>query len=164
MTFILTSTNFGDSSSSFYVLYQFLLMRPILDAGIRILPDLVDFYQWIHTQFPQYLTRKQTKSTTVNNLLAVEIPDVGYSTEILIKRTEQFQSICGKSEMCSCSGHILFYTEFTKECKENLMPGLNLPILNEETVLSEVISYPGTSGILLRYIDKLVSCFVLEYI
>ena len=98
MTFILTSTNFRDSSSSFYVLYQFLLMRPILDAGIRILPNLVDFYQWIHTQFPQYLTRKQTESTTVNNLLAVEVSDVGYSPEIRTERTEQFQRICGNQK------------------------------------------------------------------
>ena len=72
-------------------------MRPILDAGIRILPDLVDFYQWIHTQFPHYLTRKQTESTTVNNLLAVEVSDVEYSIEIRTERTEQFKRICGKS-------------------------------------------------------------------
>ena len=74
-------------------------MRPILDAGIRILPDLVDFYQWIHTQFPQYLTRKQTKSTTVNNLLAVEVSDIGYLPQIQTERTEQFRRICGNSKM-----------------------------------------------------------------
>ena len=135
-------------------------MRPMLDAGIRILPDLVDFYQWIHTQFPHYLTRKQTESTTVNNLLAVEVSDVGYLPEIRTERTEQFRRICGKSEILyryCYSGHILFYTEFTKKYKECLMPGLDLPILNGDAMLSEVISVPGTSGILLRYIAELVS-------
>ena len=37
------------------------------------------------------------------------------------------------------------------------MPGLDLPILNGDAMLSEVISVPGTSGILLRYINKIVS-------
>ena len=55
------------------------------------------------------------------------------------------------------SGHILFYTEFTKKYKECLMPSLDLPILNGDAMLSEVISVPGTSGILLRYIAVLVS-------
>ena len=135
-------------------------MRPILDAGIRILPDLVDFYQWIHTQFPQYLTRKQSESTTVNDLLDIEVFDVGYLPEIRTDRTEQFRRICGKSEMLyryCYSGHILFYTEFTKKYKECLVPCLDLPILNGDAMLSEVISVPGTSGILLRYIAELVS-------
>ena len=70
-------------------------MRPILDEGIRILPDLVDFYQWIHTQFPHYLTRKQTETTTVNSLLAVEVSDVGYLEKVRTERTEQFHRICG---------------------------------------------------------------------
>ena len=55
------------------------------------------------------------------------------------------------------SGHILFYTEFTRKYKECIMPGLNLPILNGDSMLSDVISVPGTSGILLRYIDNIVS-------
>ena len=55
------------------------------------------------------------------------------------------------------SGNILFYSEFTRKYKECLMPGLNLPILNGDAMLSDVISVPSTSGILLRYIAKLVS-------
>ena len=37
------------------------------------------------------------------------------------------------------------------------MPDLNLPILNGDAMLSEVISVPGTSGILLIYINNIVS-------
>ena len=78
-------------------------MRPVLDAGIRILPDLVDFYQWIHIQFPHSLTRKQTEALTLSEFISHQRESGGHY--VIEERIKQFQMICGE-----CNNYNYNYT------------------------------------------------------
>ena len=97
LLFIMTSTNFNDEYGTYYALYQFLLYRPILNHILNILPNMVDFYQWIHQQFPYCLTKKGARAITVGDLLRSEkYIHMRYFPEICKKRTHQFEILCGK--------------------------------------------------------------------
>ena len=91
---MMTSTNYYDESCPLYVLYQFILNRPELDYGVRILPGMVDFYQWIHKQFPYCLTRKETETMTMSQLLEDELKNATTDDQYRHRRA-QFAKICG---------------------------------------------------------------------
>ena len=67
--FIMTSTNLHNQSSPYYVLYQYLIWRSMLDNILQILPDIVDFYYWIHKEFSGCLTKLEIKTMTIRQLL-----------------------------------------------------------------------------------------------
>ena len=108
-------------------------MRPVLDASIRILPDLVDFYQWIHIQFSHSLTRKQTEALTLSEFISHHISHQRGSDGhyVIEKRTKQFQMICGEKtkynytvEPLYCGQHWDKYK--CPDYRGVLIPGVNL--------------------------------------
>ena len=55
---ILASANVSDfTRNHFYVVSKFALMYPRLKAGGALLPDLIEFYQWIHTELAYMVTK-----------------------------------------------------------------------------------------------------------
>ena len=56
---MLASANVSDvTQNKFYVLSRFALMYPRLKAGGALLPDLIEFYQWIHRELAYLVTEK----------------------------------------------------------------------------------------------------------
>jgi len=56
---MLASANVSDvTRNQFYVLSKFALTYPRLKAGGALLPDLIEFYQWIHTELAYLVTKK----------------------------------------------------------------------------------------------------------
>jgi len=56
---MLASANLNDvTRNQFYVLSKFALTYPRLKAGGTVLPDLIEFYQWIHTELAYLVTKK----------------------------------------------------------------------------------------------------------
>ena len=55
---MLASANVSDvTRNQFYVLSKFALTYPRLKAGGALLPDLIEFYQWIHTELAYLVTK-----------------------------------------------------------------------------------------------------------
>lgn len=97
LMFIMSSTNFYDESGAYYVLYQFLLDRPKLYNCINVLPDMVDFYQWFHWQFPNCFKKKESEVITIGEVLkkSENYSHVGFTPEIGEKRWHQYARLCG---------------------------------------------------------------------
>jgi len=56
---MLASANVSDvKHNRFYVLSRFALTYPRLKAGGALLPDLIEFYQWIHTKLAYQVTKE----------------------------------------------------------------------------------------------------------
>ena len=53
---MLASVNVSDAKNPQYVLAKFVLAYPRLKAGGTLLPDLIEFYQWIHTELAYLVT------------------------------------------------------------------------------------------------------------
>ena len=54
---MLASVNLSDvTKNPHYVLSKFALVYPRLKAGGTLLPDLIEFYQWIHTELAYLVT------------------------------------------------------------------------------------------------------------
>ena len=69
---VLSSTNLHDEKENrLLLLYQFLSKRPLLNAGGRILPYLIYFYNWIHDKWSYTITKKQAKETMIGKYLQV---------------------------------------------------------------------------------------------
>ena len=58
---VLSSTNLHNPLNRLYILYQFLLKRPLLNAGGILLPYLVFFNSWIHDNISFKMTQKEAK-------------------------------------------------------------------------------------------------------
>ena len=52
-----------------YCLYQFLLRRPQLNAGIKLLPLLVEFYRWVHSNLSFLVNQEQSKQLSIGKTL-----------------------------------------------------------------------------------------------
>ena len=91
---LLSSTRLHDPTGPLYVLYQFVLKRPLFNAGGKLLPDLVDFYLWLHEEmayrvlpdYAQQLSIRVSLSTVLNT----------YSPTMRDQRHRQFNHV--KSE------------------------------------------------------------------
>ena len=66
---ILSSTNLHDRKDRLLLLNQFILKRPLLNAGGRLLPYLIYFYHWIHDKWSYNLTREEAKEALIGEYL-----------------------------------------------------------------------------------------------
>ena len=66
---ILSSTNLHSKECHLFVLYQFVLRRPVLNIGAEILPVLIEFYNWIHIHLAHKVTIEIAKQTTTKCIL-----------------------------------------------------------------------------------------------
>uniref|UniRef100_A0A1X7VIM8 Uncharacterized protein n=1 Tax=Amphimedon queenslandica TaxID=400682 RepID=A0A1X7VIM8_AMPQE len=92
--FLLTiffSKNLYNKKCSFYVLYQFLIKRPALNIGAHLLPCLIDFYNWIHSQASYKVTLEVAKETSARQILTSILQQ--YFPEQEEKRLNQLDKI-----------------------------------------------------------------------
>jgi len=66
---LFSSTSLNDPSCPLYVLYQFVLRRPKLNAGGTLLPELVQFYSWLHSELSHIVTLDYARTVTVGGIL-----------------------------------------------------------------------------------------------
>ena len=53
---LFSSSFLDEKDGSLYILYQFILHRPKLNAGGMLLPELVWFYRWVHNELNYTVT------------------------------------------------------------------------------------------------------------
>ena len=66
---ILSSVDIGDAKNKLYVLSKFVLEYPRLQAAGALLPDLLEFYQWIHTELAYLVTRKYAETESIEAVI-----------------------------------------------------------------------------------------------
>ena len=95
---ILSSTRLHDSKNSLYVLYQFVLRRPLFNAGGRLLPVLVDFYKWLHEEVAYCVTADDAQRLSIGVAMSTILNS--YSPTMRDQQHEQFIHV--KSELFNC--------------------------------------------------------------
>ena len=92
-----------------YCLYQFLLRRPQLNAGIKLLPLLVEFYRWVHSHLSFLVNREQSTQLSIGKTLErfLDKNYQGFKNQLMSK----FLQLIGKSMILSNNGdfyHFLY--------------------------------------------------------
>ena len=76
------------------LLVRFINRYPRLQAGGALLPSLIEFYQWIHTDLSYVITKKQAIEMTIYD--AVDLAAGKYSKELEKHYTKLFESVTGR--------------------------------------------------------------------
>ena len=66
---MLSSVNASDVKNPHYVLSKFALVYPRLKAGGALLPDLIEFYQWIHTELAYLVTHNYAQNHSLEEVI-----------------------------------------------------------------------------------------------
>ena len=80
--------------SYLFALQHFTLEHNRLQVGGALLPDLVEFYQWIHTHLSHLVTYEYAEEITIGNL--IKLSAKRYSHDICDHLTHLFERIIGK--------------------------------------------------------------------
>ena len=100
MKSLVDATEANDCSyTHVYALHQFTLEQRRLQVGGALLSDLVEFYQWIHTQLSHLVTYQRAKQITVGNV--INLTAKRYSQELCNNLTTLFKRIIGKVVRCN---------------------------------------------------------------
>ena len=105
MNSLVDATEANDCSyTHVYALHQFTLEQRRLQVGGALLSDLVEFYQWIHTQLSHLVTYQRAKQITVGNVISLTAKR--YSQELCDNLTKLFKRIIGKGVRCNITPFI----------------------------------------------------------
>ena len=68
---LFSSSFIDEKDGSLHILYQFILHRAKLNAGGKLLPELVQFYRWIHNELNYTVTFDDAnlKDVTIEEML-----------------------------------------------------------------------------------------------
>ena len=89
---MLASANLNDvTRNQFYVLSKFALTYPHLKAGGALLPDLIEFYQWIHTELAYLVTKKYAQKNGFEEVITKA--DQKYEGRDLFKLYERVKGV-----------------------------------------------------------------------
>ena len=78
-----------------FVLHQFTLKKQMLHLGGALLPDLVEFYQWIHTHMSHLVTYEKAKEMNIGKVISLSAKR--YSQEVGDKLKSLFDRIISKN-------------------------------------------------------------------
>ena len=93
---LFSSTFLNEKDGSLHFLYQFILHRARLNAGGKLLPELVQFYRWIHNELNYTVTFDDAKSNkvTVKKMLDLYL-ERHYLGEEKERIVGMFESVAG---------------------------------------------------------------------
>ena len=93
---LFSSSFLNEKDGSLYILYQFILHRPKLNAGGMLLPELVWFYRWVHNELNYNVTfdDAKLKKVTVEEMLNLYL-ERHYRGEEREKIIELFEAVAG---------------------------------------------------------------------
>ena len=102
---LLSQTDIGDYvSNSEHILSQYALYRRQLEVGGELLPNLIEFYQWLHQELAYVITRKDAESIPVSR--AVKVLAKSYSVdegERLLQLYKRLKGQCSRVCVCVCN-------------------------------------------------------------
>lgn len=78
----------------FFALYHFTLEFERLQIGGTLLPDLLEFYQWIHIHLSHLVTYEKAKEITIGSI--IKLSASRYSQELCEHLTKLFERIVGR--------------------------------------------------------------------
>ena len=98
---LFSSTLLHEEDGYLYILYQFILHRPKLNAGGMLLPELVQFYRWVHNELNYTVTYDDAKlkKVTVEEMLNLYL-ERHYLSEEKKRISNLFQAVAGT---CPCT-------------------------------------------------------------
>ena len=82
------------SSTHLLALNLLTLERKKLQAGGTLLPDLIEFYRWIHSQLSHLVTYERAKEITIGQV--INLTAKRYSPEICEHLTNLFKRVNSK--------------------------------------------------------------------
>ena len=80
-----------------FVLHQFTQERRILQIGGALLPDLVEFYQWIHTELSHLVTYQKAGQISIGTIITLSARR--YSQEYFDYLKELFDKVKCKRDL-----------------------------------------------------------------
>ena len=81
--------------TNFFVLHTFKLEKTRLQVGGSLLPDLIELYQWIHTQLSYLVTDQRAKQINIGDIIRLSAKR--YSKEYCNHLTDLFKKVISKS-------------------------------------------------------------------
>ena len=85
---MLSSANISDTKNELFALSKFALEYPRLEAAGALLPELLEFYRWIHIELAYRVTFKYAENHTIQEL--IEKADEEYKRRDM-KETKGFE-------------------------------------------------------------------------
>ena len=79
-----------------FVLHQFTLKRKLLQSGGALLPDLVEFYQWLHIHLSYLVAYEKATEITIGNVISLSAKR--YPQEACTKLTHLIERIICKDD------------------------------------------------------------------
>ena len=86
------------SYTHLFALNLFTLEQKKLQVGGALLPDLIEFYKWIHTQLSHLMTYERAKQISIGQV--INLTAKRYSSEICDHLTSLFKRINSKHRLC----------------------------------------------------------------
>ena len=112
------------------VLSQFSDEYTFLKAIGAILPSLVEFYQWLHTDLAYMVTVAKAGTVTIQEVVLRATR--GYSNELKQHYVELHEKVQGNGLVCICTSHI--YIELMQWATMNLLRSAQLFVLEDVEV------------------------------
>ena len=91
---ILSSSQLTSRDTPLCVLYHFLLKRPQLTAGARLLPILLKFYHWIHDTLSFLVSKETAKKLTIKDALESYLQH-NYPAQMRDEYVQMFEDLKG---------------------------------------------------------------------
>ena len=82
-----------ENCSTNELLVRFVNRYPRLQAGSALLPSLIEFYQWIHSELSYVITKTQVNEITVYE--GLDLATKMYSPELEIHYIKLFEKVIG---------------------------------------------------------------------
>lgn len=108
------------SYTHLFALNLFTLEQKKLQVGGALLPDLMEFYKWIHTQLSHLMTYERAKQITIGQV--INLTAKRYSSEICDHLTSLFKRINSKNKLI----YICLYIQQTTNPLDSLCTGTNI--------------------------------------
>ena len=98
MKSVVDATEANDCSyTQLFALRQFTLEQKRLQVGGALLPDLVEFYKWIHTQLSHLVTYQRAKQISIGNVISLTAKR--YSQQLCDHLNKLFKRIISKNKL-----------------------------------------------------------------
>ena len=158
---LLSQTDIGDYvSNTEHILSQFALYRNQLEVGGELLPNLVEFYQWLHQELAYVITRKDAESIPISR--AVKVLAKSYSVDEGERLLQLYKRLKGNEESSyTVYGVIILVFSLDLYNRYRELTSGDLPLLEDNTPLLHALSCSsngeGSPDILYAAISEIVS-------
>ena len=152
---LFSSSFLDEEDGSLYILYQFILHRAKLNAGGKLLPELVKFYRWIHNELNYTVTFDDAK---LKNVTVEEMLNLYLEKHYLGKEKDKifalFKAVAGILKIHTMPTKFMNYADKYQVYRDAV--GQSIPQLTADTPLVDILSTPNGKDILYYTIEQIV--------